>query len=46
MTHAITAAELPAVLERLTMRETQERCAQHEYEILKRLGPSWLPPKD
>lgn len=36
-THDITAAELAAVLARLTVREDEERAAQHEYTVCRGL---------
>lgn len=45
MGHSVTTAQLPAVLARLTVRETAERGAQDEIEILRLLPRClWAAP--
>jgi hypothetical protein len=45
MDYTVTAAQLPAVLARLTVRETAERCAQHEITVLRLLPRClWAAP--
>jgi len=46
LTHAITAAELPGVLARLTEREDEERQARKLYRVLKHLGALAIGPID
>jgi hypothetical protein len=44
VTHAITAAQLPGVLARLTVREDEERQAQKLYRVLTHLGALAIGP--